>query len=1715
MTTIGSIYVQVKGDTTQFEKDMSTLRTQAKKSGTEVSNALNNAITPRTAAKGIQDLSVDLSRLAQSAKSSSQGFTQSATQIASGLSSVAKQAGITEAQYASMVEKMLRNRALTTATTSLKTLSNAMGLTAKESRALAIQMGYSSSQADKMAGSVKNMQSRMSGAHTTAGNFTRSIGMMTAELIGFGSAIAAAYTIKELGIAIYKTGQETLVANNAYKAITGSVQAAEKEMAFLRQTSGELGLNFYTLRDGYKGFLAAAQSSKIPMDEVQKIFRSISNASAVMGLSAEKTSLVFLALEQMMSKGKVSMEEIRRQMGDSLPGAFQIGARAMGMTVEAFDKAVSAGEVYSEDFLPKFRVAMEESFQGTIADSVRALNELAMAWEDAKNQMAQGDFMGSIVDGMREITVMLKDPDLLRGLADFTGMMGKLVALAGKYAAFQGKSFGTAMLQNEAGRLQGAGFVGAEIWDLSEDQMRSIVAYYQEVEKLSASAAEKMATNAEGAKDQVVVTTQEAKAALMTAEAELRAFMSDQSSLFPGPSYYNTLNELEDKVSDVKSKLSEQLTTDSWLIKAREEMQALLIAANAIPLDPLIQKLEADRKAINAAADAIEEDVMKRIAKTDDAKLASYKADLAAYRASGRGKKEIEIQLNADIKAIHDKRNEAAERSEKAKIREVDAALKDYFEYEKEAIKEIEEWNKTLLKSKLENIQIEEDAREEYWKNEIELMNKVVAKEKKEYEQKIKDEEKAQKKALDKQEKAFQHMYDNIHDIHAELWLDFLDGGENAFDILLKTAKKTFAQILATWSSNIMMNVLVGGNSGAAMGSGGGVLGALGLNGGGGFGVFDALSAGKTMWSAFSGGMESSAYNFLTGIGVPGAVGYTSAIAPAAASAANAAAYSGASIASAGAPSMGIAGGIASAVPYLALAAGAVMLISKLLEDDPDPYIGMQSGHFDQENYGQGSFNSKKFNFLTFAQDMGPDMSMAFRDYFDDRFTLVDDALKGALKTTLEKYSVNGPNNGWIDAEGKSAEVLLKAVSDNVFSSILEGLKLETFGTGFESFDIDFFKSLKGEQDDLFQAFVNFNAVVSNTTDFLSQFTRQVEVFGETTLDAFTNVQTISSLTTLFDLLDMTDEERAIKAVNDQFDIYVKTLENANAEVELLVRLEGLRNKALEALSPIIDKTATFAEGMIRYNKALNSSYLPSGDLLLKSIVESSDGLETWAASIDLLNVSIKSEDDNLYDFIQALAGVSTAYTELNKLFYAGEISVTEYNSLLGETLALYNQSISGITAAKNAYKDFMDSIEDYLGSLTDSTEIINLSYERAKRAFGSTLGDSGNKENLLRDAEAFREASQRYSGSQYNYQRDLGTIRRSLSSAMEDTEEEIETIDKLLEEAQIQTLSIDDLGSAMYDNSGLLNAINVELEDYHSEAAVVAKMTLDWFEKGYISTEEMLRHLAELSEFSAREPELLDARSLADREAQGLLFGQYLGDQAPISQTLYAISDYEIEKVAQVSRDELAFFADLSDSEMRAQQSLFQSFLGGGSALANALAAVQTSPPAPAVPTGASLYDQITSKATFTSSGYFDLNIPTQAAMIDPGGYWDFGTQFNNILGEMGMLNAAFPNFIISDAQISAGGTNLPDWLNLPGYADGGLASGPESGYPVMLHGDELIVPINNKQTSSHTAAEIKSLREELRAANIEIIKTNKQLLKILDRVNQGKDTIRITAVA
>ncbi len=105
-----------------------------------------------------------------------------------------------------------------------------------------------------------------------------------------------------------------------------------------------------------------------------------------MGLSADQQQGALLALEQMISKGTVAAEELRGQLGERLPGAFQMAARAMGVTTKQLGEMLQRGEVLAEDLLPKLarelRASVAEALPGAMEGADAAINRLENAiWD--------------------------------------------------------------------------------------------------------------------------------------------------------------------------------------------------------------------------------------------------------------------------------------------------------------------------------------------------------------------------------------------------------------------------------------------------------------------------------------------------------------------------------------------------------------------------------------------------------------------------------------------------------------------------------------------------------------------------------------------------------------------------------------------------------------------------------------------------------------------------------------------------------------------------------------------------------------------------------------------------------------------------------------------------------------------------------------------------------------------------------------------------------------------------------------------------------------------------------------------------------------------------------------------------------------------------------------------------------------------------------------
>jgi len=196
------------------------------------------------------------------------------------------------------------------------------------------------------------------------------------DLKGGAFSLKRAFATLGLGLFVQQSIKasiqlDTLI--NRMEAATKNTDVAAQSFKFIRDLSDDLGLVFQDTADVFAGFAASALRSGLTFGETKNIFEDVATATRSLKLPVARVNLVFRALEQISSKGVVSMEEIKRQLGDSLPGAVNIAAKSMGLLPGAFIKLVEAGEVVSKDFLPNFAKTIRDELGGSAAKAATQL----------------------------------------------------------------------------------------------------------------------------------------------------------------------------------------------------------------------------------------------------------------------------------------------------------------------------------------------------------------------------------------------------------------------------------------------------------------------------------------------------------------------------------------------------------------------------------------------------------------------------------------------------------------------------------------------------------------------------------------------------------------------------------------------------------------------------------------------------------------------------------------------------------------------------------------------------------------------------------------------------------------------------------------------------------------------------------------------------------------------------------------------------------------------------------------------------------------------------------------------------------------------------------------------------------------------------------------------------------------------------------------------
>ncbi len=299
------------------------------------------------------------------------------------------------------------------------------------------KMAHSAQKADgslnKTSNSIKKVGNE---ARKSQSKIQGMIGMLKGFVgIKFGQMISG---LPAFGASVLNVTSDFQGFRNALAVAADASQTVEKRIAGANvELNAAIGiaqrykLDIVAVTKSYSKFVNALSLTNVPLKQARGHFENFAKFARVANLSAQNTQGMFLALEQMVSKGVVSMEELRRQLGEHLPGAVNIAAQAMGMGTREFIKHVSTGQQDSLELITKLGKVLSDRVTPLVESSLEkySANIAAVNTEWTRFKVT----LGQLVSG--PVNTLLKGiTDILKYLNRMTHSIGETEKAIEKFA---------------------------------------------------------------------------------------------------------------------------------------------------------------------------------------------------------------------------------------------------------------------------------------------------------------------------------------------------------------------------------------------------------------------------------------------------------------------------------------------------------------------------------------------------------------------------------------------------------------------------------------------------------------------------------------------------------------------------------------------------------------------------------------------------------------------------------------------------------------------------------------------------------------------------------------------------------------------------------------------------------------------------------------------------------------------------------------------------------------------------------------------------------------------------------------------------------------------------------------------------------------------------------------------------------------------------------
>jgi lambda family phage tail tape measure protein len=227
--------------------------------------------------------------------------------------------------------------------------------------------------------------------------------------------------------------------NSEYKASLQTVERLSQEFQIPQE---QVTRNFTKLAASVIGAGGNLQAAEVA-------FRGIASGVRGTGGNLRDLDSALLATSQVFSKGKVSAEELRQQIGERLPGAFTLFAKSIGKTPQQLDKMLEDGQVTLNDFLT-FTQSLVTKYGATqaqiVLSSQAAGDRLAVAFAKIQEDIGRAlqpigaelqDALTKALSQNKEAIVAFAQgmANAAKAIIEFTVKFGPAILEVGKFVA--------------------------------------------------------------------------------------------------------------------------------------------------------------------------------------------------------------------------------------------------------------------------------------------------------------------------------------------------------------------------------------------------------------------------------------------------------------------------------------------------------------------------------------------------------------------------------------------------------------------------------------------------------------------------------------------------------------------------------------------------------------------------------------------------------------------------------------------------------------------------------------------------------------------------------------------------------------------------------------------------------------------------------------------------------------------------------------------------------------------------------------------------------------------------------------------------------------------------------------------------------------------------------------------------------------------------------